>query len=154
MYLGLIDYFVMSVTYIFFYRACKAQGLDRSTLPYTGWFQPYCAWVAAIWLFVVACYYGYTCYLPWDVSSFFSNYTMQLFIPPLFLIWKLVKKTKMVRPHEADLVWERPVVDAYEAALLTPPVGFWREIMELVGLRRQKGDHNEPRRISIAPSKE
>jgi len=38
---GVINYLVMSVTYIFFYRACKAQGLDRSTLPYKGWFQPY-----------------------------------------------------------------------------------------------------------------
>lgn len=33
----LIDYIVMCITYIFFYRACKAQGLDRNTLPYRGW---------------------------------------------------------------------------------------------------------------------
>lgn len=38
---GVINYWVMSVTYIFFYRACKAQALDRNTLPYKGWFQPY-----------------------------------------------------------------------------------------------------------------
>ena len=38
---GVINYLVMSVTYIFFFRACKAQGLDRNTLPYKGWFQPY-----------------------------------------------------------------------------------------------------------------
>lgn len=38
---GVINYIVMCVTYIFFYRACKAQGLDRKTLPYCGWFQPY-----------------------------------------------------------------------------------------------------------------
>jgi amino acid transporter len=38
---GVINYWVMSVTYIFFYRACKAQSLDRNTLPYKGWFQPY-----------------------------------------------------------------------------------------------------------------
>lgn len=33
---GIINYIVMTVTYIFFYRACLAQGLDRKTLPYTG----------------------------------------------------------------------------------------------------------------------
>jgi amino acid transporter len=38
---GVINYLVMCVTYVFFYRACKAQGLDRNTLPYKGWFQPY-----------------------------------------------------------------------------------------------------------------
>lgn len=32
----------MSVTYVYFYRALKAQGVDRKTLPYYGRFQPYC----------------------------------------------------------------------------------------------------------------
>lgn len=141
----------MCITYIFFYNACKAQGVDRSKLPYYGRFQPYCAYIAAVWLFVVTCYYGYTCYLPWDVSSFFSNYTMQLFIPPLYIIWKLVKRTRIVRPHEADLEWEKPLIDAYEATFLEPPVGFWREIIELVGIRRKKGGHNVRRRSSVVP---
>lgn len=38
---GVINYIVMCTTYIFFYRAVKAQGLDRKLLPYCGWFQPY-----------------------------------------------------------------------------------------------------------------
>lgn len=138
----------MCITYISFYRACKAQGLDRSTLPYTGWFQPYCAWIALIWLCIVTCIYGYTCYMPWSVSSFFSNYTMQLFIPPLFIIWKLVKKTKLVKPHEADLVWERPGIDAYEATFVDPPTGFWKEMGQLVGIGRKKGG-NDRRRSSV-----
>jgi amino acid transporter len=139
----------MSITYIFFYRACKAQGVDRKTLPYTGWLQPYCAYVALVWLIVVTAIYGYTCYLPWSVSSFFSNYTMQLFIPPLFVIWKVLKKTKMVRPRDADLVWERPAIDAYESTFLGPPVGFWREMGQMVGMKRVKGG-NDRRRSSIA----
>lgn len=31
----------MTVTYIFFWRAVKAQGVDRKQFAYTGWFQPY-----------------------------------------------------------------------------------------------------------------
>jgi len=31
---GVIDYIVMSTTYLCFYYACKAQSLDRKTLPY------------------------------------------------------------------------------------------------------------------------
>jgi amino acid transporter len=34
----IIDHIVISITYIFFYRACKAQGIDRPTPPYCGWF--------------------------------------------------------------------------------------------------------------------
>lgn len=139
----------MSLTYIFYYRACKAQGVDRRTLPYYGYFQPYCAYFAVVWMFLVACYYGYTTYMPWDVSTFFSNYTMQLFIPWLYPIWKIIKKTKIVKPHEADLVWEKPIVDAYEATFLDPPVGFWREMGQLLGLRKIKGG-NDKRRPSIA----
>jgi amino acid transporter len=37
---GVIDYVVMCVTYLTFYYATKAQGFDRSSLPYTGYFQP------------------------------------------------------------------------------------------------------------------
>jgi yeast amino acid transporter len=140
----------MSITFIFFHRACKAQGLDRRSLPYYGYLQPFCAWFALIWLIVVTCIYGYTVYLPWNVSNFFSNYSMQIFIPPLYLIWKVIKRTKVVKPHEADLVWERPIIDAYEETFLDPPVGFWREMAQLVGLGKIKGG-NDKRRSSINP---
>jgi len=148
---GLINYMVMCITFIFYHRACKAQGYDRKTLPYYGYFQPYCAWIALVWLFVVTCIYGYTVYLPWDVSNFFSNYSMQVFIPPLFIIWKLVKKTKLVHPLEADLVWEKPIVDAYEETFLDPPVGFWREMGELVGMKKMvnKTGGSNRRRTSV-----
>ncbi|KIV92088.1 hypothetical protein PV10_06555 [Exophiala mesophila] len=146
---GLISYIVMSITYIFFYRACKAQGLDRRTLPYRGWFQPYCAYFGLAWMFTVCCIYGYTVYLPWSTSSFFANYTMQLFIPLLYPFWKILKKTKIVKPHEADLVWERPTIDAYEDSFLDPPAGFWLEMGQLIGIKRRKGG-NDVRRSSLA----
>jgi len=38
---GIINYNIMCLTYIFFYRAVKAQGVDRQSFSYTGWFQPY-----------------------------------------------------------------------------------------------------------------
>ena len=42
---GVINYIVMTITYIFFYRATQAQGMDRKSFPYTGWFQPYSAYI-------------------------------------------------------------------------------------------------------------
>lgn len=129
----------MTVTYIFFHRALKAQGIDRRTLPYTGWFQPYCAYIGLTWMIMIVFCYGYSSFLPWSVSSFFSYYTMLILAPILFCGWKLIHKTKFVGPLQADLLWERPVIDAYEATFLNPPSGFWTEILQVVGLRRDKG---------------
>lgn len=77
---------------------------------------------------------------------------MQLFVPPLYIIWKVVKRTKLVKPHEADLVWEKPIIDAYEATFLDEPNGFWKEMLQLVGLKKEKGGPDQRRRSSIIPN--
>jgi amino acid transporter len=137
---GVIDYIVMCVTYICFYRACKVQGIDRRTFPYTGWFQPYCAYIGVTFMTVVVLFYGYSSFTPWDVGTFFSFYTMVIVAPVLYVGWKLIKRTRYVRATEADMVWERPIVDAYEASFISEPVGFWTEMLQLVGLKRGKKD--------------
>lgn len=65
---GVINYIVMTITYIFFYRACKAQNFDRKKLPYCGWFQPYSAYIGLAWMVMIVCCYGYSSYTPWSVS--------------------------------------------------------------------------------------
>ena len=72
----MINYIVMTITYIFFYRAVKAQGIDRNSLPYTGWFQPYCAWIGLVWMTMIVGCYGYSSFLPFSVENFFIYYTM------------------------------------------------------------------------------
>lgn len=146
---GIIDYIVMTVTYICFYNACKVQGLDRKTLPYTGWFQPYCGYIGLVWEVIICACFGYSSFKPWSVSNFFSNYTMVIVSPLLFIAWKLIHRTKFVKSSEADLIWEKPIVDAYEESFLDPPVGFWTEIINLVGLKRTKGG-NDKRAGSIS----
>jgi len=44
----LINFSCMCFTFIRFKKACDAQGLDRRSLPYRGWFQPYFAWIGLI----------------------------------------------------------------------------------------------------------
>lgn len=68
---------------------------------------------------------------------------MQIFIPPLFLLWKIVKRTRWVRASEADLVWQRPTIDAYEETFYDKPVGFWREMGQMFGIRRRKGGNDQ-----------
>lgn len=139
----IIDYIVMCLTYIYFYRALKVQGVDRDTLPYKGWFQPYSAWIGLVGeIFVVSCY-GYETFLPgeWDTGTFFSYYLMIFVAVLTYTAWKIIKRTKVVRPEEADLVWDKPVIDAYEDSLKTKPEGFWNEVLQMVRLKKKK---NEP----------
>jgi amino acid transporter len=133
---GVIDFIVMCVTYLCFYRACKVQGIDRKSLPYTGWFQPYGAWIALGWMVFIVMTYGYSAFSPWNTSTFFTYYTMVLIAPVLFVFWKVLKKTSFVRPEDVDLVWEAPIIDAYEASFYEKPLGFWTEMLQLVGLGR------------------
>ena len=59
-----------------------------------------------------------------------------------------MKKTKVVKPHEADLVWERPGIDAYEETFIDPPTGFWKEMGQLIGIGRRKGGGDQRRKSS------
>jgi hypothetical protein len=73
---GVITYIVMATTYIFFYKAVKAQGLDRRTFPYRGWLQPYCAYIGLVWMIMIVTCYGYSAYAPWDTQTWFIYYAM------------------------------------------------------------------------------
>ncbi|KAK8138006.1 General amino acid permease AGP2 [Apiospora sp. TS-2023a] len=136
----LISYIVMCVTYLFFYRALKVQGIDRQTLPYVGWWQPWSGWIGGGSMTTVVCIYGYTVFLPgqWDLGTFFSYYTMIFVAFVTYGTWKLLKRTKVVLPAQADLVWDKPIIDAYEEALTEPPTRFRDELMMMAGMKKKK----------------
>ncbi|KXS96400.1 hypothetical protein AC579_5425 [Pseudocercospora musae] len=146
---GVINYISMCITFIFFHRACKAQGVDRKTFPYCGWFQPYSAYIGLAWMIMIVTCYGYSSYQPWSTENWFIYYAMLILAPALFVFWKVIKRTSFIKPHEADLVWERPTIDAYEATFIEPPTGFWREMIAMVGIGR-KANKADRRRSSVA----
>ena len=61
---------------------------------------------------------------------------MVLLAPILFLGWKFTKGTKFVRPEEADLLWEKPMIDAYEDAYIEKPGGRFMKMLSYVGLAK------------------
>ncbi|OQU94809.1 hypothetical protein CLAIMM_01105 [Cladophialophora immunda] len=141
-----LNYVFMGTTYLFFYRALKAQGIDRRTLPYRGWCQPYLNCFGLVFVTIIVFIQGYTVFLPgfWDVGTFFTYYTMIFVCAVLYVGWKLIKRTKVVKPHEADLVWDKPVIDAYEQGI-DPPLGIWEDVwtsaLDMFKIRGRK--HNE-----------
>ncbi|ODV81684.1 uncharacterized protein CANTADRAFT_19302 [Suhomyces tanzawaensis NRRL Y-17324] len=100
-----LNYGFMSIIYIRFYHACKAQGIDRSTFPYRAWFQPYSIYIAASLIWCLIGILGYHVFKPgmWSVDDFLFNYVMIFVAIAVFSFWKLLKRTKVVKLSEADL---------------------------------------------------
>ncbi|KAF1930996.1 uncharacterized protein M421DRAFT_363959 [Didymella exigua CBS 183.55] len=119
----LINFSVMCYTFLCFYKACRAQGLDRRTLPYVGILQPYAAYYALTCTFIMTFVGGYTVFLPglWDVPNFLFSYMMVFLFPIIFLGWKFVKKTKIVKAHEADLVTDLAEIEEYTRNFVAVP---------------------------------
>ncbi|KAJ5679164.1 hypothetical protein N7462_007408 [Penicillium macrosclerotiorum] len=115
----MINYFATIVTYLHFYAALKHQGIDRNTLPYRGYLQPYAAYYAALMTFVVAFILGYTVFMDghWDVTTFCTSYLMIGFFIVAFTVWKVFKRTRYIRPGYADLQLGgiKEQIDIYEA---------------------------------------
>ncbi|CAK7201532.1 hypothetical protein SEUCBS139899_004238 [Sporothrix eucalyptigena] len=127
-----INYLVMSVTYVLFHRALAAQGVDRKTLPYCGWFQPYCGYAASVFYVLVIGSFGYTSFLPFNVKNFFGCYAMAVLAILTFSFWAVIKRSVGVDPACVDLVWECPEIDAYEASTTDEIKTFWGEMEDLV----------------------
>ncbi|KAH7388630.1 amino acid permease/ SLC12A domain-containing protein [Pyrenochaeta sp. MPI-SDFR-AT-0127] len=119
----LINFSVMCFTFLRFYKACQVQGLDRNTLPYKGYLQPYAAWYGLITTFIMTFVGGYTVFLKgfWDVPSFLFSYLMVFLFPILFIGWKILKKTKFIKAHEVDLVTDLAEIEEYHRTFVEKP---------------------------------
>lgn len=60
----LINFAVMSYTFLAWKKACEVQGLDRNSLPHTSFWQPFSAYYALIGTFIMTFVGGYTVFLP------------------------------------------------------------------------------------------
>ncbi|RDW82626.1 hypothetical protein BP6252_03738 [Coleophoma cylindrospora] len=107
-------------TYVCWFKALKAQGISRDTLPFKAPFMPYAAYFAIGSGCVVIFFAGFNVFKPFDVQGFITSYFGVVFAVIMYVGWKFVKKTKLVNPAEADLftgkaevdeeclVWEQP----------------------------------------------
>jgi amino acid transporter len=123
----LLNYFGTVITYLYFYAALHRQGIDRNTLPYKCYFQPYAAWYALFATFIVILVLGYNVFIhgQWDTTSFFTNYTMVGFFIVAFVFWKMVRRTKYVPAGTADLQLGsvKSEIDLYEEFYELPKRG-------------------------------
>lgn len=115
----LINFTLLCFTYLFFYRALKAQGIDRKSLPFVGWYQPWLAIIGGSMAFVMIFVGTYTIFLPgaWDYQSFLFSYLMIFIDIGIFIVYKFVKRTKWRDPAKVDLVTGLKEVEEHEQYL-------------------------------------
>ncbi|KAK2781306.1 hypothetical protein FQN53_000650 [Emmonsiellopsis sp. PD_33] len=97
-----------------FNQALKAQGVDRSTMVFAAPFQPFPAYFALVFFSIIIVFNGFYAFTPWSVTNFLTAY---IGIPIYFLLygfWKIFKKTKPVKPAEADIWSGKAALDAVE----------------------------------------
>ncbi|KAJ3510870.1 hypothetical protein NLJ89_g4431 [Agrocybe chaxingu] len=116
----LLNFAIISFTYIRFHQGLKAQGISRDTLPHKSFWQPFCGYYALAGTFTMAFVGGYTVFLPgrWNVPDFLFSYTMIGVVPALFIFWKIRHKTEWRNPATMTFFeHERMIVDQYEEEL-------------------------------------
>ena len=120
----LLNYIGTVITYLHFYAALKRQGVDRRSLPYRGFLQPYAAWYALFGTCTMGLVLGYEVFVTdnWDITMFFTRYTMIGLFPLAVIVWKLLRRTTYVRPGTADVALgsTKGEIDLYEE-LYEPP---------------------------------
>lgn len=82
----LINFCVITYTYICFKKACEAQGIKRDSLPYKAPFQPYAAWLSLVCGLVMTLVGGYSIFLDdnFTVPDFLFQYMMVGLFPVIF----------------------------------------------------------------------
>ncbi|KAG7885763.1 hypothetical protein KL938_000795 [Ogataea parapolymorpha] len=109
---GLITWISILVTYIYFCRAVKAQGYDRKKFIYYAPLQPYGTWFSLFFCCLISITKSFTVFIGgFDYKTFITSYIgIPVFLIALFG-YKIIKKTKTVKPEEADLVTYKDVID-------------------------------------------
>jgi len=104
---GLMTWFGIAFTYVRFYAGLKAQGYDRSKLPFYSRLQPYAAWYVIISTLVICFFSGFKVFLrdSWKTSDFITNYLSFVLFPILYFGARYVLyKSPMVDPADMDFI--------------------------------------------------
>ncbi|KAL8286369.1 hypothetical protein RQP46_004386 [Phenoliferia psychrophenolica] len=101
----LVNWCVMSVTWIRWNNAMKKQGISRNTLHARSRLQPFAAWWALFNSIFVLFLQGYYVFLKgyWNVPNFLFAYAAPMIFVALFVGWKVVKRTTFQRGFTTDV---------------------------------------------------
>eukprot|EP00914_Ancora_sagittata_P015549 GHVO01030856.1.p1 GENE.GHVO01030856.1~~GHVO01030856.1.p1 ORF type:complete len:498 (+),score=21.02 GHVO01030856.1:1-1494(+) len=113
---GLMSWFGINLTYIRFHKGLKAQGFDRSKLPYVAPLQPFAAWYGLCATLVFCLFSGFAVFLKggWDTATFVTNYLPFALFPILYAGSRLYYKESLIKPEDMDFVSDIAEIEAAE----------------------------------------
>ncbi|KAJ3545067.1 hypothetical protein NMY22_g2575 [Coprinellus aureogranulatus] len=131
---GLMTWFGISFTYVRFHAGLKAQGRDRTKLPYYTRIQPFAGWYSGAFSLLICIMSGWTVFLKgkWSVETFVTNYIPLALFPILYIGARFYYRTPMVKPEDMDFVTN---IDEIEADTYDDPPpknkleAFWQWLM-------------------------
>lgn len=94
---------VISLSHIRFIKILRAQGIERSTLPYIAPLQPYLSWYGFFFNCLIILTNGFTVFMEWNTGDFFSCYVSLILFVVVYAGHKLICRTKVVPLEEADI---------------------------------------------------
>ncbi|BGP19354.1 hypothetical protein JCM10213_006860 [Rhodosporidiobolus nylandii] len=123
---GLINWWVILLSYLRFYHAAQRQEVNRADFPYRAPFQPYLSYFGIIMITLIILFSDYQVFLKgaWSTSSFITAY---ITIPWFIIMWVVYKwwyKTSFVRLSALDFETNRRELDEMEEqhqAMFAPP---------------------------------
>ncbi|KAL2408413.1 putative proline-specific permease put4 [Exophiala dermatitidis] len=107
----IVTYQGMLWTYVGWWRARVAQGLDPNSLPYKAPFGIYICGFALVMGLAVMLFIGFDVFVPWDTEGFVTSYFGGAFAVVMFFFWKFFKKTRFADPETADIYSGKAEID-------------------------------------------
>jgi amino acid transporter len=98
-----IIWVLINVCHIRFQKIMRVQGIPRSELPYQAPLQPYLSYYGAFFVALITITCGFTVFIEWTTTDFFSNYISLMLFFALYIGHKLICRTKNVALAEVDL---------------------------------------------------
>jgi len=111
---GFFGWWGINITYIFFYRGFKAQGLDRKQLIYHSNLQPYLSYWGVFWTSLFIIINGFEVFWNFTAAGFLTAYINIPLFFALYFGWKIYKRTKIWKPHQMDFVTGIPSLEETE----------------------------------------
>lgn len=93
----------ISFTHIRFRAAWKAQGHTEAELPFVSLWYPYNAYFGLVANIFLALIQGWSTFAPFDAGLFVDAYVLLPLFGIIYIVYKLINKTRFRRAHEIDL---------------------------------------------------
>lgn len=100
---GFITWSCIIICHLRFMAAAKFHGISRDSLPYKAPLEPVLAWYGLFFCILILLTNGFTVFIDWSTSGFFTAYISLILFVVLYVGHKLVFRTKFVKLADVDL---------------------------------------------------